>query len=64
MNFYETYYLRYLQADTDTRRQSRDHWLNVHKANMATGRDDLTIFSAQILARITLADEYLKHHVV
>lgn len=63
MNYYDLYYTRYLQADEQARADSKRHWLQCHEANVATGRDDLTIFSAQILARIALADEYLRTHI-
>lgn len=63
MNFYGNYYIRYLQADEQTRADCRQHWLKCHKENVASGRDDLTSFSAQILARIALADEYLRTHI-
>ena len=62
MDFYNTYILRYLLADDKTRQASRDHWLMHHKENVASGRNDMIIFSAQMLAAIDLADDFLKTH--
>ena len=56
MNFYTNYYLMYRQADPDQRKASRQHWIKVHKENMHEGREDLIMFSGQILTMIALAE--------
>ncbi len=59
MNYYKDYFLRYIAADEATRAESRQHWLKCHAHNIASGREDLIIFSAKILAAISLADDML-----
>ena len=56
MNYYEQYKERYAAADKETRKASREHWQRVHAENLASGRHDLIIFSAQILAMICTVD--------
>ena len=56
MNYYEQYKERYAAADEETRKASKDHWQRVHAKNLASGRQDLIIFSAQILAMICTID--------
>lgn len=58
-NYYKTYYDRYLAADARTRAESKAHWIACHKKNIASGRDDLIVFSGQILAEIALAENKL-----
>jgi hypothetical protein len=60
MNYYKNYFLRYISANEATREASRQHWLKCHAENVLSGREDLIIFSAQILASISLADDMLK----
>lgn len=55
-NFYKKYADRYRAADEQTRKASREHWTRTHAANMETGRNDIIIFSAQILAAIATID--------
>lgn len=59
MNYYKDYFLRYIAADIETRKESRQHWLKCHAQNIASGREDLIIFSAKILGAISLADDML-----
>lgn len=59
MNYYKDYFLRYIAADSATRAESRQHWLKCHAQNIASGREDLIIFSAKILGAISLADDML-----
>ena len=56
LHYYEMHFVRYLQADKETRKASRDHWLKCHRENIKADRDDLIIFSAKMLASIDLAD--------
>ena len=64
MDFYKSYYFRYLAATKDERQAARNHWLKCHAENMEIGRKDLIIFSAQVLANIDLADAYIAKHVI
>ena len=59
-NFYTERKEAYKKGTPDLRKQSRDHWTKIHKENMESGRNDLIIFSAQILAAYDLADAELK----
>ena len=60
MNYYKNYFLRYISASAAEREESRQHWLKCHAENICSGRDDLIIFSAKILAAISLADDMLE----
>lgn len=60
MNYYKDYFLRYISANTAVREASRKHWLKCHAENVLSGREDLIIFSAKILASISLADDMLE----
>ncbi len=55
-NYYKAYAARYRAASATQRQESRQHWTRCHAANMETGRDDLIIFSGQILAAIAVID--------
>lgn len=59
-DFYDTCFINYIEADEQTRAASRQHYLNRHKENLASGREDLIIFTARILAAYSLADEILE----
>ena len=56
MDFYESYYARYMAAPPELRKAARDHWTKCHKKNLELKRDDLIIFSAKILAIIAMID--------
>lgn len=56
MDYYKVYIERYKTAPQEMQQQSREYWTKVHAENMQSGRHDLIIFSAQILAAITAAD--------
>ena len=56
MDFYDRYERMYRSADAELKKQSKEHWLNVHKQNLESERDDLIMFSGQILARIMIVD--------
>lgn len=62
MEYYKKYLERYMNADSNLRRQAKEHWTIVHAQNLESGRDDLIVFSAKMLASITLAD-YLSEKV-
>jgi hypothetical protein len=55
-DFYQVYADRYRAADDQTRKAARAHWTKCHAANMQTGRDDMIIFSARIMATIAVID--------
>lgn len=59
MSFYTDYYNRFLSASAEMREQSKKHWLKIHAENLKTGRNDLIIFSAQVLAAAALAESKL-----
>ena len=59
MDYYKTYMMRYIMADTATRAASKKHWTECHIKNMASGRDDLIIFSAKILGAIAAAEDLI-----
>ena len=56
MDYYKTHALRYFLADEKTKQASREHWERVHIENVNSGREDLIIFSARIIANIALID--------
>ena len=55
-NYYKAYMDRYKASDDKTKQEARQHWTKCHAANIETGRHDLIIFSAQILAAIAAID--------
>lgn len=59
MDFYKQYMERYMMADVGTRKSAKQHWVKCHLENVASGRDDLIIFSAKILGAIDVADELM-----
>lgn len=59
-DFYSSYTVRYIEADTQSRKESKDHWLKCHAANIADDRNDLYIFTSKILAAITLAEAIIQ----
>lgn len=60
MEWYKNHFLLYMAQDEKTREASRRHWLKCHAENMASGRDEMIIFSAKMLAGIALADDILE----
>lgn len=58
-DYYEYWLPKYMMADKATREASKKHWIKCHKENLKAKREDLIIFSAKMLATITLADELL-----
>lgn len=59
-DFYNSYVIRFLEANETTRAECKEHWANCHAANLKAHRDDLTIFSGKILASISIAEEIIK----
>ena len=60
MEYYKKYLVRYMLADAETRNAAKKHWIKCHKDNMKSGREDMIIFSAKMLASITLAEDLMK----
>ena len=58
-DYYEFWLDRYMMADAETRKASKEHWIQKHKENLAAKRSDLIIFSAKMLATVTLADDLM-----
>lgn len=59
MDYYKTYMMRYLISDAETRAESKKHWTECHIKNIASGREDLIIFSAKILGAIAVAEKLI-----
>ena len=56
MNFYENYRQMYKAATMEKRIESKKHWIKCHENNLKSRRQDLIIFSGQILAMIAIVD--------
>lgn len=61
-DFYNGQKQRYLHGTEEQRIESKNHWIKCHIKNLKDKRDDLIIFSAQILAMYVLADFELKQN--
>ena len=59
MNYYERYYRYFLESSDEMRQKSKAHWLEMHAENLKSGREDLIMFSASILAQICLAEKII-----
>ncbi len=59
-DFYSSHTVRYIEADDQTRKESKAHWLKCHAENLASGREDMIIFTSKILAAISLAEAILE----
>lgn len=59
-DFYSSHTIRYIEADAQSRKESKDHWLKCHAENVASGREDMIIFSSKILAAISLAEAIIE----
>ena len=53
---YEIYAETYRKLSPDRRAEYKAHYLNWHRRNLESGREDLIIFSEQILAQIANVD--------
>ena len=63
LSFYENQIIRYLEADSETRKKSKEHYLKCHAENVLSGRDDLIMFTSKILAAYMFADYVLTENV-
>lgn len=52
MNFYKNWEYAFRACNQEDREKSKNHWLKCHAENLESGRYDLIIFGAQILAYI------------
>ena len=57
MEYAKAYFLRYFSANEETRKKSKNHWLNIFTREFSDGQD--YSLSASILAAITLADDVI-----
>lgn len=66
MEYSKTYFLRYLSANEETRKASKDHWLRIHAAHIVNGDMDSDTYclSASILAAIAVADDLIEKQIV
>lgn len=58
-DYHQTAQRRYMNADPETRKASREHWTKTHAENMKSGSPEAIAFSASILAAYDVADAYL-----
>lgn len=54
--YYESIGERYRESSPELRAASKAHWLKCHRQNLESGRQDMIIFTAQILAQIAIVE--------
>lgn len=54
--YYKKWAEMYRQASKANRAASKAHWIKTHRENIQSGREDLIMFSASILAEIALIE--------
>ena len=54
--YYKHFAEMYRNSSADTRKASKAHWIKVHSKNLKSKRNDLIMFSASILAMITMVE--------
>ncbi len=66
MEYSKTYFLRYLSANEEVRKASKNHWLQIHAAHIANGDTESETYSlsASILAAIAVADDLIEKQIV
>ena len=55
-NYYVEHGKRYKAASEELKKASRAYWTRIHAENVKAGRDDLIIFSGQILSQYDIID--------
>lgn len=55
-NFYIEQGERYKAASEELKKASRAYWTRIHAENVKAGRNDLIIFSGQILSQYDIID--------
>ena len=56
MSVYKYWEAAFRACNLEDREKSKNHWLKCHEENLKSGRHDLIIFSAQILAHIAIVE--------
>lgn len=66
MEYSKTYFLRYLSANEEVRKASKEHWLRIHAAHIVNGDTESGTYglSASILAAIAVADDLIEKQIV
>ena len=54
--YYKQWAEMYRKCSKEQRKASKKHWINVHRENLKSERNDLIMFSASILAMITMIE--------
>lgn len=54
--YYQSIGEHYRAASPELRAASKAHWIKCHRQNLESGRQDMIIFTAQILAQIAIVD--------
>ena len=55
-SYYQSIGEHYRAASPELRAASKAHWIKCHRQNLESGRRDMIIFTAQILAQIAIVD--------
>lgn len=55
-NYYVEQGKRYKAASEKLKKASRAYWTRIHAENVKAGRDDLIMFSGQVLAQYDIID--------
>ena len=55
-DFYQNHAILYNESDEQTRQASREHWQKIHAENVKSGRADMVMFSARLLADMAMID--------
>ena len=55
-SYYETVGERYRSASPELRAASKAYWIKCHRQNLESGRQDMIIFTAQILAQFAIVE--------
>lgn len=56
MDFYKNQMENYRKASQEAKEASKRHWIRCHRENLNSGRNDLIIFSARIIANMAIVD--------
>lgn len=55
-SYYQSIGEHYRAASPELRAASKAHWIKCHRQNLESGRQDMIIFTAQILAQIAIVE--------
>ena len=56
-HYYRQWANAYRACTPEQREQSKTHWVKCHRENLKSGREDLIMFSAAILAEIAIIEQ-------